>query len=146
MISCSIQYRLINDMIHGLSHITLIVKDIERTAELFRNLFGAREVYSSGEKQYSISKEKFFIIDDSWFAIMEGDPSRDRTYNHIAFRISEKDLDSYIQKITDLGLETRNGRNRVPGEGKSVYFYDYDNHLFELHTGSLEERLEHYNK
>ena len=133
-------------MIHGLSHITLIVKDIERTSELFRNLFGAKEVYSSGERQYSISKEKFFFINDIWFAIMEGDPSGDRTYNHIAFRISEKDLDSYIQKITDLGLETRNGRNRVHGEGKSVYFYDYDNHLFELHTGSLEERMELYKK
>jgi fosfomycin resistance protein FosX len=24
------------------------------------------------------------------------------------------------------------------------YFYDYDNHLFELHTGTLEERLARY--
>jgi hypothetical protein len=32
---------------------------------------------------------------------------------------------------------------RVEGEGRSLHFYD-DNHLFELHTGTLEERLERY--
>lgn len=36
------------------------------------------------------------------------------------------------------------GRKRVPGEGKSLYFYDYDNHLFELHAGSLSNRLDAY--
>ncbi len=30
------------------------------------------------------------------------------------------------------------------GEGHSLYFYDHDNHLFELHTGTLEERLARY--
>ncbi len=37
-------------------------------------------------------------------------------------------------------------RSRVESEGRSIYFYDYDNHLFELHTGTLEERLERYSK
>jgi hypothetical protein len=32
----------------------------------------------------------------------------------------------------------------VAGEGHSLYFYDYDNHMFELHTGTLEERLTRY--
>ena len=27
-----------------------------------------------------------------------------------------------------------------------LYFYDDDNHLFELHTGTLEERLERYRR
>jgi fosfomycin resistance protein FosX len=35
-------------------------------------------------------------------------------------------------------------RGRVAGEGRSLYFYDDDNHLFELHTGTLAERLERY--
>jgi hypothetical protein len=35
-------------------------------------------------------------------------------------------------------------RPRVPGEGRSIYFYDYDSHLFELHTGTLGERLSRY--
>jgi hypothetical protein len=37
-------------------------------------------------------------------------------------------------------------RSRGAGEGYSIYFYDFDNHLFELHTGSLPERLEHYSQ
>jgi hypothetical protein len=43
-----------------------------------------------------------------------------------------------------MGLEIRPPRRRVPGEGRSLYFYDDDNHLFELHTGTLAERLERY--
>ena len=35
---------------------------------------------------------------------------------------------------------------RVEGEGSSLYFHDWDNHLFELHTGTLETRLERYAK
>jgi len=34
----------------------------------------------------------------------------------------------------------------VDGEGESLYFYDFDNHLFELHTGTLEERLARYSE
>jgi hypothetical protein len=49
-----------------------------------------------------------------------------------------------MEKILGLGLEVKPGRKRVPGEGKSLYFYDYDNHLFELHAGSLSNRLDAY--
>jgi hypothetical protein len=33
---------------------------------------------------------------------------------------------------------------RVEGEGESQYFYDFDNNLFELHTGTLAQRLQRY--
>jgi fosfomycin resistance protein FosX len=131
-------------MIKGLSHITLIVRDIEKSAELFIKLFDARETYSSGEATHSISKEKFLLINSIWIALMEGDPLKEKTYNHIAFKIDESELDRYSEKITGLGLETRQDRRRAGEEGKSIYFYDYDNHLFELHTGTLEERLRYY--
>ena len=35
-------------------------------------------------------------------------------------------------------------RARVEGEGQSLYVYDFDNHLFELHTGTLAQRLARY--
>lgn len=54
------------------------------------------------------------------------------------------DLDGICRVIDELGLERRPPRSRVEGEGQSVYFYDDDNHLFELHTGSLRERLSAY--
>ena len=79
-----------------------------------------------------------------WVCIMEGESLRERTYNHIAFRIPENDFDDYVEKIKEVGTEIKEGRLRVEGEGRSIYFYDFDNHLFELHTGTLEERLHRY--
>ena len=131
-------------MIKGISHITLIVKNLDLTSDFLRNVFDAREIYSSEDKQFSLSREKFFLINDIWICIMEGDSLNERTYNHIAFLISESDFDSYVVKIIAAGVEIRPERPRVEGEGRSIYFYDFDNHLFELHTGTLKERLDIY--
>jgi catechol 2,3-dioxygenase-like lactoylglutathione lyase family enzyme len=49
-----------------------------------------------------------------------------------------------LARVRSSGLEVREGRPRVEGEGRSIYFYDDDNHLFEFHSGTLEERLERY--
>lgn len=131
-------------MVVGLSHITLIVKDLERTSAFLNSIFGAKEVYSSGERNFSLSKEKFFLINDLWMCIMEGDPLSERSYNHIAFQIKDEELDDFISKIKDVGAEIKTGRPRIDGEGRSIYFYDFDNHLFELHTGNLSQRLIRY--
>lgn len=127
----------------GISHITLICKDLEKSANLFRDLFDAIEVYSSETKQFSISKEKFLLIGDLWIALMEGE-SLERSYNHIALHIKDEDLLFFEAKIKALKLDILPSRPRHPQEGQSIYFYDYDNHLFELHTGDLTTRLNYY--
>jgi len=108
-------------------------------------IFNAVEVYSSEERAFSIYPEKFFLIDSLWIALME-DPKAnlDKTYNHIAFKINYSEINEYLTRIDNVGLEIEKGRSRVEGEGASIYFYDYDNHLFELHTGTLQERLKKY--
>ena len=131
-------------MIEGLSHITFIVKDLELTSDFLTNIFDAKEIYESGEKEYSHSKEKYFLIDGLWFAIMEGDPPSEKTYNHVALKISESEFEKYEKRVRASGIEILEDRNRIEGEGKSLYFYDYDNHLFELHTSTLKQRLESY--
>ncbi|MBC1545389.1 fosfomycin resistance hydrolase FosX [Listeria cossartiae] len=133
-------------MISGLSHITLIVKDLNRTTAFLQNIFDAEEIYSSGDKTFSLSKEKFFLIAGLWICIMEGDSLQERTYNHIAFQIQSEEVDEYIERIKSLGVEIKPERPRVQGEGRSIYFYDFDNHLFELHAGTLEERLKRYHE
>ncbi len=133
-------------MIKGISHITLIVRDLSKTSAFLYAVFNATEVYSSGEKQFSLSKEKFFLINGIWICIMEGEPLIERTYNHIAFQISESEFDAYREKIIALGVDIRPERPRVDGEGRSIYFYDFDNHLFELHSGTLEDRLNSYSR
>ncbi len=131
-------------MIEGLSHITFIVSDLERMAQFLENIFDAREVYSSDERNFSVSKEKFFLINGLWFAIMEGDPLTEKTYNHVALKVSDADFEKYVERVKSLDLEILHGRSRIRGEGKSLYFYDYDNHLFELHAGTLNQRLASY--
>ncbi|EIQ6111538.1 FosX/FosE/FosI family fosfomycin resistance thiol transferase [Listeria monocytogenes] len=133
-------------MISGLSHITLIVKDLNRTTAFLQNIFNAEEIYSSGDKTFSLSKEKFFLIAGLWICIMEGESLQERTYNHIAFQIQSEEVDEYIERIKALGVEMKPERPRVEGEGRSIYFYDFDNHLFELHAGTLEERLKRYHE
>ena len=131
-------------MIEGISHITFIVKDLERSTKFLKYIFDAEEVYSSENKTFSLSREKFFTIGDNWIAIMEGKELCERTYNHVAFKIREEDFEKYLKRIEELGLDFKPPRYRVEGEGRSLYFYDFDNHLFELHTGTLEERLIRY--
>ncbi|HAB0010444.1 TPA_asm: FosX/FosE/FosI family fosfomycin resistance thiol transferase [Listeria monocytogenes] len=133
-------------MISGLSHITLIVKDLNKTTTFLQTIFDAEEIYSSGDKTFSLSKEKFFLIAGLWICIMEGEDLQERTYNHIAFQIQSEEVDEYIERIKSLGVEIKPERPRVQGEGSSIYFYDFDNHLFELHTGTLEERLKRYHE
>ena len=133
-------------MIEGLSHITFVVRDLDRMSRFLTTIFDAQEMYSSGDKTFSIAREKFFLINGIWIAIMEGDPRSDKIYDHVAFKVTEEDLDAYAQRLELLGVEIRENRSRVVGEGRSLYFYDYDNHLFELHTGTLEQRLARYNR
>jgi catechol 2,3-dioxygenase-like lactoylglutathione lyase family enzyme len=133
-------------MIEGLSHITFVVRDLERTTALLIDIFNAEEVYASGDKTGSIAPTKFFLINHIWIAIIEGKPLSEKTYNHVAFKIDPKDFDRYVERVQKLGLEVRCDRGRVESEGESLYFYDYDNHLFELHTGTLNQRLERYSQ
>lgn len=131
-------------MIEGVSHITFIVRDLDKMASLLVGALGGEEVYSSGDDTFSISREKFFLIGGVWIATMEGDPLAERSYNHVAFKVRDEDLQRYEAAIKELGLDVRKPRPRVEGEGQSLYFHDFDNHLFELHTGTLSDRLDRY--
>jgi len=133
-------------MIDGLSHITFIVSDLDKMEVILMKVLDAKKIYDSGDRTYSLSKERFFNIGGIWVATMEGESLRDKTYNHVAFKMAVEDYDKKLQRIQALGLEVREGRSRVDGEGRSIYFYDFDNHMFELHSGTLQERLRWYSE
>ena len=130
--------------VQGISHITFIVRDLERMRTFLCDGLGAEEVYDSRAKNYSLSREKFFILGGVWLAAMEGVPPAERTYRHLAFKVSEEELPEFEARIRSIGVDVKEPRPRVEGEGRSLYFYDFDNHMFELHTGTLEERLKRY--
>lgn len=131
-------------MINSVSHITFVVRDLARMAHFLCTIFDAHAVYDSGETSFSIAPEQFFLIGGMWIAVMQGEPAHGHSYDHVAFAVSEDEFDAYCERVHRLGVEIRPGRQRVPGEGRSLYFYDYDGHLFELHTGTLAERLARY--
>jgi catechol 2,3-dioxygenase-like lactoylglutathione lyase family enzyme len=132
--------------IQSVSHITFVVADLERMTKFLCEGLGAREVYDSKDMSFSTSREKFFVLADLWIAAMEGTPPAERSYRHVAFKVSEEDLPKFEERLRGVGVETKPPRPRVEGEGQSLYFYDFDNHLFELHTGTLEQRLKCYSK
>jgi len=131
-------------MIQGLSHITFVVRDLQRMTRLLVDGLGAREIYASGEETFSIAREKFFLLGGIWIAAMEGERQAPRGYDHVAFAVADGDLDAYGERLRALGVDIRPPRPRVPGEGRSLYFYDDDDHLFELHSGTLDARLAAY--
>lgn len=88
--------------------------------------------------------KSFFVLGGTWLAVMEGIAPSERSYRHVAFKVSPESLPLFEQRLRSLGLEVKTPRPRVEGEGESLYFYDFDNHLFELHTGTLEQRLQRY--
>jgi len=131
-------------MITGLSHVTLVVRDLGRAAELFTGALDAMEIYNSGDRTFSLSREKFFLLGNLWLCLMEGEPPAERGYAHVALEVPEAELDGYHARLVASGAEIRPDRPRIGAEGRSVYFYDFDNHLFELHAGSLKARLAGY--
>lgn len=130
--------------VRGISHVTFVVADLEPTARLLCEGLGAREVYDSAGREHSLSREKFFVLGDAWLVAMEGAPLAERSYRHVAFAVDGADLPRYRQRLQALGVEILPGRGRIEGEGASLYFHDHDNHLFELHAGTLDERLAAY--
>ena len=131
-------------MSNGLSHMTFVVRDLDKMEDILVKVLDARKVYDSGERTFSVSKERFLLVGEVWIAIMEGDCLPTRTNNHVAFKMNADQYDKRLQSIKSLGLEVREGRSRIDGEGHSIYFYDHDNHMFELHSGTLDERLSRY--
>lgn len=129
--------------IRGISHLTFLARDIDRTAALLCKGLGAEEVYDSKERNFSLTREKFFVLGGVWLAYMEGTPT-ERSYRHVAFEVEEAALPRYEDSLRKLGVEVKPPRPRVDGEGLSLYFYDDDNNLFELHTGTLVQRLARY--
>jgi fosfomycin resistance protein FosX len=128
-------------MIEGLSHITLVVPDLDEMQSFLLAAFDAKCVFRSDETQSSLSETRFFDIGGIWLAVIKGLPLSSRSYNHIAFKIDESGFERCQARLEAMNADLQQSRSRTTGEGRSLYFYGPGNHLFELHTGTLEQRL-----
>ena len=134
-------------MIEGLSHIMFIVRDLDKMEDILMKVLDAKRIYNSDDRTYSLSSERFFFdVGAIWVVTMVGGPLRDKNYNHVVFKMTPDDYNDRLQRIPARGLELKEGRSRVEGEGRSIYCYDNVNHMFELHRGTLQERLRCYSE
>jgi catechol 2,3-dioxygenase-like lactoylglutathione lyase family enzyme len=120
-------------MLGSIGHVALVVREPARTAELFRTLFECKIVSRRDAEGHD---ETFVKLGDTWFVLVSADIERARTGDHIAFKVSKETLEATAQKLAALQLEHIRARNST-----SLYFFDYDNHVFELDTTDLEAEL-----
>ncbi|QOL49651.1 fosfomycin resistance glutathione transferase [Massilia litorea] len=121
-------------MLTGLNHLTLAVRNIERSVDFYRQLLGFRLLASWDAGAY-------LSLGDLWLCLSL-DPLRPEgptpEYTHYAFSITQDNLDTLRRHLRDHGVtEWRQNRS----EGDSVYFLDPDGHKFEAHVGDVRSRL-----
>ncbi|HDJ1243909.1 TPA: FosB1/FosB3 family fosfomycin resistance bacillithiol transferase, partial [Staphylococcus aureus] len=122
-------------------HITYSVSNIAKSIEFYRDILGADILVESETSAY-------FNLGDIWLALNEEKniPRSEikYSYTHIAFTISDNDFEDWYIWLKENEVNILEGRDRDIRDKKSIYFTDLDGHKLELHTGSLEDRLNYY--
>jgi catechol 2,3-dioxygenase-like lactoylglutathione lyase family enzyme len=121
-----------NNKITAMNHVTLAVKDIEKSFAFYSDVLGLKPLVKW-------DKGAYFLAGDFWFCL-NVDTKREPNpcYTHYAFTVSPEDFAKVSQAIIDSGTNIFKD-NSSPGE--SLYFLDSDDHKLEIHVGNWEERV-----
>jgi|SRR5450830_374660 len=121
-------------MLDGLNHLTLAVRELDRSVAFYTTVLGFRlhATWRSGA---------YLSLGELWLCLSL-DPGRGSMpspdYTHYAFSLSQDNFNTFARRLLDHGVvEWRDNRS----EGDSVYFLDPDGHKLEVHVGSLASRL-----
>jgi len=120
-------------MLESISHIALVVTDPARTAALFHDLFSARVLERQDEEGHL---ETFIRLGGTWIVLVAAPVQRSRTGDHIAFHATPEILEATVAKLQAMGREFIRARS-----DKALYFFDFDDHVFELDTEDIDQEL-----
>ncbi len=119
-------------MITGLNHITLAVRDLDISLKFYTDILNF-------EADVRWSKGAYLHLNELWLCLSLGKAAPAKDYTHFAFSIEQNDFEIFLDKIrTNKIAEWKENTS----EGDSLYFLDPDGHKLEVHTGSLQSRLE----
>ncbi|MDW4343749.1 FosB/FosD family fosfomycin resistance bacillithiol transferase [Staphylococcus saprophyticus] len=128
-------------MIQSINHVTYSVSDIKASITFYKDILKANILVES-------DKTAYFTVGGLWLALNEEkDIPRNEiaySYTHMAFTIDESEFDEWYQWYNDNNVNILEGRNRDVRDKNSIYFTDPDVHKLELHTGTLQDRLDYY--
>src|SRR5215469_15360603 len=120
-------------MLESISHVALVVNDPARTAALFQDLFGATAVERKDDEGHL---ETFVKLGGIWVVLVGAPVQRPRTGDHIAFRATPEILEATVAKLQAMGREFIRARSN-----RALYFFDYDDHVFELDAEDIDREL-----
>jgi hypothetical protein len=122
-------------MLGPIAHIALTVRDPARTVGFLRELFDDVPVLRRTDADGH--DETFIRLGVTWFALVGADVKRERTGDHVAFRVARETIPLIADKLKSKGYESI-----LSNTGTSLYFFDFDNHVFELDCSNHEQELD----
>jgi len=120
-------------MLDSISHLALVVRDPARTAAFFRDLFNARVVEREDAEGHF---ETFVRLGGVWLVLVAAPVQRARTGDHIAFHATPQIIEATAAKLQAMGREFIRARSN-----SALYFFDYDDHVFELDAEDMDQEL-----
>jgi catechol 2,3-dioxygenase-like lactoylglutathione lyase family enzyme len=121
-------------MLTGLNHLTLAVRELDRSVDFYHRILGLRLAATWNAGAY-------LELGDLWLCLSLDDRKlggAQADYTHYAFSIAQQDFAGFHARLKAEGVqEWRQNRS----EGQSLYFLDPDGHKLEAHVGNLASRL-----
>jgi len=118
--------------VQGIDHIGLAVRDVQKSVDWYRELFGLERLYEDvwgnfpGVVGIGDTSVAFFPMDDPNIKLPVGLP-----IHHLAFRLDRGNFKAAQQTLNQKGIEFEFQDHKIV---HSIYFYDPDGHLIELTT------------